>query len=295
MKIRRVNSLIQGIADVRSWVLEHIPEADTMLGYDLFLRCASSFLSDKHPEVAQLARELPYSAAEVGAHLQRMQQAGLIAEVPCPADPAVLQLYPTADFVQLLDAYSNKFESLFILRKGLRDRQLVVDTADPDLQHFAESLYDHLYDLGWLYLHNFGATCFLMAMLVQRVAESYGHRARLLSGYARISNPQGYFMLGGPGMAKPGQIDGHALCLIDDKLLVDFGVGSARKFYRRDFPWALVCDYRPHDGVLGAVALPGGEIVSWRDDWQFAGSDAEFHRYEEHVEALFLQYKSYYG
>jgi hypothetical protein len=294
MQIRRVTSLLQAVADVRGWLLKRIPLTGTMVGYDLFLRIANDFSGGYPLRGAALLAELPHPEALIVQQIRKMEDARLLAEAGSDVDLRERLLVPTEKFVGLLDDYRVKFESLFILRKGLRDQQLLVATARPELRELAESLYDHLYDLGWLYLHNFGGACFLMASLVKRVAEAYGHRARLASCYIEIMRGEHRFMLGAPGYAKEGQIDGHAVCIVDEALVIDFGLGNVRKGYRRDFHWAVVYDYQRQGPVLGTVASPDGETMTWKDDWQSPGSAVEFARYEPLVDELFKHYESYF-
>jgi hypothetical protein len=296
MKIRRVTSLLQAVTDVRRWLLERIPLTDTMVGYDLFLRIANDFSAGRPLRAADLLAGLPHPEALVAQQIRKMEDAYLLVEQDQGIALRERILFPTEKFIALLNDYRVKFESVFILRQGLRDEQLLVATANPEMRELAESLYDHLYDLGWLYLHNFGGVCFLMASLVKRVAEAYGHSARLASCYVEIARGDGRFMLGAPGYAKEGQIDGHAVCIIDEALLIDFGLGNVRRGYRRNFQWAVACDYQRQGPAMGTVTLPlpEGETMTWKDDWQSPASAAEFERYRPLVPELFKQYESYF-
>ena len=294
MRIQRVTSLLQGIASARGWLIEHIPLTSSMAGYDLFLKVANDFSSGKPILLRTLLAELRHPEKVVLQQIAKMEAAGLLTELPTGLDPRGRGYLPSAQFVVLLKNFSKQFESLFILRKGLRDQQLVVVTADEALRDFAESLYDHFYDLGWFYLHNFGAACFLMASLVQRVAIGYGYRARVASCHVEITKGETCYRLGAEGYAKPGQIDGHAVCIVEESLLIDFGLGNVRRGYRRDFPWAIACEFRRQEAMIGGIAMPTGETVIWKDDWQSPGSEAELARYAPHLEQLYHQYKSYF-
>jgi hypothetical protein len=292
MPIQRVTSLLQGIADVRRWLVERVPLTRSIAGYDLFLQVANDYLAGRPLERKSLLKELPHSAKIVAAQLQKMELAGLLVEQRAGQATHATHLLATKKFIALLHSYSNQFESMFILRKGLRDQQLLVVTDHVELRHFAESLYDHFYDIGWLYLHNFGAVCFLMASLVKRVAIGYGHQARIASCYVEIANGEQRYMLGAEGFAGPGQIDGHAVCIVDEALIIDFGLGNVRKGYRRDFPWAVACAFQPQGALLGGIALSTGETVLWKNDWQSPDSDAEIGRYAPHIDDLFHQYEA---
>jgi hypothetical protein len=294
MQIQRVTSLLQGIASARGWLLEHIPLTSSMAGYDLFLKVANECMANRPIVLRVLLAEMRHPEKLVLQQLAKMEMAGLLAEQPAGLDPRVRTFLPTEKFLGLLKSFSRQFESLFILRKDLRDEQLLVVTEDDALRDFAESLYDHFYDLGWLYLHNFGAVCFLMASLVTRVATSYGYRARVASCYVEIAKDEQLFMLGAKGLAQPGQIDGHAVCILEEKLLIDFGLGNVRRNYRRDFPWAIACEFQQRDSLIGGIALSSGEKILWRDDWQSPGSAAELANYAPHLDALYRRYESYF-
>jgi hypothetical protein len=105
-----------------------------------------------------------------------------------------------------------------------------------------------------------------------------------------ITHPQGAYKLGAQGLAQPGQIDGHAMCVIDESTIFDFGLGNVRKGYRRDFYWGAVCDYRRDGAVIGSVTIQGPQTVTWKDDWQSPATDTEVARYAPFVENLFEQY-----
>jgi hypothetical protein len=294
MKIQRVTSLLQGIASARSWLIKHIPLTSSMAGYDLFLKIANDAMAGRPIVIETLLAGLRHPQRVVLYQLKKMEVAGLIAEPAAALAPQQANFVPTPKFLELLQNFSKEFESLFILRKNLRDEQLVVVTTDDALRDFAESLYDHFYDLGWFYLHNFGAACFLMSSLVTRVAIGYGYRARVASCYAEIAKGEGCYKLGAEGFAKPGQIDGHAVCILEETMMIDFGLGNVRRGYRRDFPWAIACEYRPQGAMMGGIALPSGETVVWKDDWQSPGSAEELARYAPHLDQLHQQYESYF-
>ena len=293
MHSQRVTSLLQGVTDVRNWIVAHIPLTTSMLGYDLFLKIGNDFFADRPLALSAIRQALAYPAAVVDQQVALMEGAGLVYRAQGGTDQDAL-LLPTQKFVHLLESYSNMFESVFIVRKGLRDQQLLVASDNKRLRHFAESVYDHFYDLGWLYLHNFGGVCFLMAALVARAATDFGYAARVESGYVEIHNGARTFLLGAQGMAAPDQVDGHAFCVVDESLILDFGLGNVRKGYRRDFHWALCCDYRPVDGMLAQLALPGGDVISWKNDWRSPATDVELDKYQPLVERLFAHYDSYF-
>lgn len=294
MQIQRVPTLLHEVADVRNWIVQHIPQSASLAGHDLFVKIGNDYCCGEALAFDGLLQGLPHPAAEIESHLLAMEQAGLLIEQP-GADGQGRQIIPTQSFLDLLRQYQTKYESLFILRTDLRKRQLLADVPDAGLRQLVEVMYDHFYDLDWLYLHNFGAICFLMASLVQRAALAHGHRAQLHSCHVDISGPKGSFKLGSPGYATAGQIEGHAVCVINDAVLVDFGLGNVRRGYRRNFYWGLACPYAPQAEAMGSMLLPQGETVTWKNDWQTPDGPAEFARYAETVEQLFPRYVDFFG
>jgi hypothetical protein len=282
--------MLQSVAQVRNWVVAHLPLAESLVGYDLFLKLGNDIAAGLPLEVHGLAAGLPYEPGQVIGQLQLMAQAGLLEFAGDPPAPRVVR--PTARFIALLAEYGRTFDRLFIVREDLRGQQLLVAASDPAMNAFGKLLYDRIYDLGWLYLHNFGSACFLMASLVRRIAVAHNRAARIASCYVEIAGQQQRYLLGAEGMAKPGQIDGHAVCVVDEAAILDFGLGNVRKGYRRDFHWGVVCDYRRDGVVMGAVAVPERETVTWKDDWQSPSTDAELARYAPHIEQLFGEYAS---
>lgn len=295
MQIEHATSLLQGITVARAWILAHVPVTDSMAGYELFLKIANDCPGGREIVIDALLAGMRHPEPVLLEQLGKMEAAGLLAcRYGAPAAGAIACV-PTPQFLELLQNFSKQFDSLFILRKDLRDKQLLVVAQSGAMHDFAETLYDRFYDLGWLYLHKFGAVCFLMASLVARVAASHGYRARIESCYVEIAKGDGRYLLGAEGYAKPGQIDGHAVCILEDCMLIDFGIGNARRNYRSDFPWGLACGFQAQAAILGGIVMTGGETVVWKNDWQSPGSEAELARYAPHLDAMVQQYYVRFG
>lgn len=287
----RVNPLLEAVAEVRNWIVAHVPGGASMVGHDLFLKLGHDLFIGRDLDVATICSEFPYPPEMTRQHLALMREAGLVA-IDEAADGRSL-LRATETFAGLLDRYYQMFDSHFILRRDLRDQQLHIATPDAALARFAATLYDHFYDLGWLYLYNWGAVCFLMASLVRRAALAHGRRAHIASCRVTVECTDAVFHLGAPGYGRPGQIEGHAVCIVDDALLIDFGLGNVRRNFRRDFCWGVACDYRPEGTVMARLAMPHGDVATWLSDWQSPQSEEELRRYEPLVEQLFAQYQPY--
>lgn len=293
MSLRRVPSILQSVAQVRNWVVEHVPGTDSMLGYDLFIKLGNDAVAGQPLSLSALASRMPYSSDAIAGQLRRFEELGMVT-LSNDADQGLI-LHPTQQFMTLLKQYSLVFESKFIVRDELRGRQLIVQSSHAELAGLCSVLYDRVYDMGWLYLHNFGSTCFMMASLMRRLAELHGHKARVISCYVEITGRQVggqkvRYNLGAPGYAKPGQIEGHAACLIDESLVVDFGLGNVRRNYRRNFYWGALTDYQRNGATFAHMTLPGGETMTWKDDYQSPDSESELARCETLLEGLTTEY-----
>ena len=284
MQTQHVTSQLLGIASARSWLLEHAPLTDSMAGYELFLKLAHDCREGRAIPLGALLAGMPHPEPVLLDEVGKMEAAGLLA----PSAAGAITYLPTQQFLALLQEFSEQFDSLSILRKDLRDQQLLVVAQDGPMHDFIATLYDSFYDLGWLYLHNFGAASFLMASLVARVATAHGYRARIESCHVEIAKGEGRYLLG-------GQVDGHAVCILDECMLVDFCLGKVRRNYRHDFPWALACGYQPQAPVMGGIAMTSGETVTWKSDWQCPDAQAELARYAPHLDTLYQQYNARFG
>jgi hypothetical protein len=289
MQIARVTSLLQDVAEIRNWAARHIPQSNSMVGYDLFLKIGNDCFTDQVLTLGALCKGVPHAESDVRQAVAAMEQAGLLEAMPDSASDSV-RIVPTQRFVDLLKQYQTKFESVFIPRKGLRAHQLVAEVPDPRLHHLVQTLYDHFHDLGWLYLHKYGSVCYLMASLVRRVATAYGFKARAESCHVEIHTGNVEFHLGSPGYAAPGQIEGHAVCIIDDAVLVDFALSTVRRQLRRDFYWGMAVPFAPRDQIMAHMTLRENGSVTWKSDWRAPDGPAEFARYEPLVEELFKDY-----
>ncbi|MBI3368573.1 MAG: hypothetical protein HY021_09070 [Burkholderiales bacterium] len=296
MRTQRVVSHLQGAAALRRWMLAHLPQSDSMVGHDLFLKIGSDLLAGVPIDMSSLFIGLPYSAKQVRQCLMQMEGAGLIARQLGQAKGEPLRLIPTTRFVDALKAFDREFERAFALRQTLRDRHLHIGTEDPGLRRVVESVYDHFYDLGWMLLEGYGSLCCMMALLVQQAVAGYGHHAELRTGYVEMLTPNGSrFMLGAPGHAQPGQVEGHGFCVVDGRLIVDFGLGGIRKTLRAPFHWALACELNPRAGSLGQLTLPAGETVSWKNDWAAPDAEAEFEKCRPTARQLFQRYQAQFA
>lgn len=211
-------------------------------------------------EVSQATGQPPEA---VRAVFEALHRAGLVT----PEDGG--QVRGTAALPHVWEAFEDRLDSAFIARPALRSALLLNKCSRAALAARVERAFDRCFDLGWLYLHNWGANCYLMASLLAEIMQREGHSARVQAGFVEIAKDQHIFLVGGKGIAQQGQIDGHAYCVVDEVLLIDFGLGVARRAFRRDLFWGVASDFIAGDSPAAVVASaehPRAGAMSWHAD-----------------------------
>jgi hypothetical protein len=287
MHLRRVKTLHHVQAELHAWIVRHVPLCDSMLGYDLFLAIGEQ-LGHVPLDLSLLVEQLSYSNDDIQSKLVEFETAGLLQRNPED------RLVVSARARELLLSYFDRLDRAFIFRDGMRGSQLLTSITDDAQRLMVEALYDRFFDIGWLYLHNFGSTCFMMATLVAHLARACGHQARIVCAHLEISFPQGKYGLGAKGFAGPSEIEGHAVCIIDESTLVDFGLGNARRTYRRDFYWGLACTYAPDHGALGCIQTRG-ETLRWVADDVTPAVQAELAACERAAGPMLGQFQTFFA
>lgn len=273
MNQAHTSQVLHSLSALRHWLLTRLPpahplaggEAGPSLSADLFLELAEQWAEGREPTLDQLAREMAYPREQLAAQLAVMARAGLLAGWPAvQPGAAVPPLKPTPAFESLVADYESELQARFIPREPLRNEQLFVDCQDASLAAEMRLLYDRCFDLGWLYLHRYGATCFMMAIVLQALMVRRGHRAHVQIGELLVQHEQRRFVLGRQAQPTPGRIDAHACCVVDDRLVVDFGLGNVRRYHRKNFFWGMVTDrVQVGQATLAEAALPDGGLVRW--------------------------------
>ncbi|MFZ6734116.1 hypothetical protein ACO0LG_19460 [Undibacterium sp. Ji42W] len=117
------------------------------------------------------------------------------------------------------------------------------------------------------FFRQYGSCCFAMSAMLTHILSKKGYAARVQGCYAEITQNNGVFYIGFKGFSHEQQKEGHAVCIVDEQYLIDFGLGTLRKFYAEDFSHALACEISGGNPVLGHLELDNGAIMTWRTDW----------------------------
>ncbi|PXX43019.1 hypothetical protein [Undibacterium pigrum] len=117
------------------------------------------------------------------------------------------------------------------------------------------------------FFQQYGSCCFAMSAMLAKLLTDKGYSARVQGCYAEIKHDHSIFYVGYKGYVKDKQREGHAVCIVDEQYIIDFGLGTLRKFYDKDFSHALACEISGSKPVLGELDLDSGARISWRTDW----------------------------
>ncbi|MBC3921006.1 hypothetical protein H8L32_26315 [Undibacterium sp. CY18W] len=106
-----------------------------------------------------------------------------------------------------------------------------------------------------------------MSAMLSHILQEKGYVARVQGCYAEIRQNNGIFYIGYKGFAHDRQKEGHAVCIINEKYLLDFGLGTLKKFYATDFSPALASEILNDEIMLASLPLANGMRIDWRIDW----------------------------
>ncbi|MFZ6747131.1 hypothetical protein ACO0LC_28260 [Undibacterium sp. JH2W] len=136
---------------------------------------------------------------------------------------------------------------------------------DRKLAHILRQIADDFEILD--FFQQYGSCCFAMSAMLAQLLTEKGYAARVQGCYAEIRQNNGIFYIGYKGFVHDNQKEGHAVCIVDEQYLIDFGLGTLRKFYAEDFAHALACEISGPSPVLGKLDLSDCTDVAWRTDW----------------------------
>ena len=150
------------------------------------------------------------------------------------------------------------------------------------------------YDLKYLkYFDDYGSSCFAMAALLCQLLNEKGYSARVQGCHSIIQKPGYRFHLGSEGYAKNGRIDGHVICIIDEKYLLDFGLGNIRKYFEEHFFRGIACELKTQENLLATLELDNAMSIEWRTDWISPKIEVELRRQESDLAILLRAFHRY--
>ncbi len=162
--------------------------------------------------------------------------------------------------------------------------------ASESLRLELNQIYTDLLNLH--YFEQYGTYCVVMAAVLGKILANAGYRTRMLSCYAKLRAGRNTFLLGYKDISAPGQIDGHAVCVVNDQYLLDFGLGNARKYFSQQIPWAIAAPVTESSDQLAQVVLQKDVSISWRTDWSSPAVMQEASQLAPHLNSLLQKYYS---
>ena len=143
------------------------------------------------------------------------------------------------------------------------------------------------------FFHHFGSSCFAMSAMLAQILSAKGYQARVQACYGEIWKDNGVFYIGYQGFAHEGQKEGHAVCIVNEQYLVDFGLGTLKKHYDPDFESALVCEFVDGAEHIAYVQLDNGADMLWRTDWISPMVELELRSQELGIQRILAVYQDF--
>jgi len=136
-------------------------------------------------------------------------------------------------------------------------------------------------------------SCFCAAGCVSLAFAALGRQVRVLPCYAVATKDERKFALGYKNLvAAQGQVDGHVVCLVDEKILIDFGLRNVQRYFCPEFPEAIACEVDPSNIFPTELALGNGLKIEWKNDWVHPKMDAVMSDNKPFYEMLYKQYQA---
>lgn len=230
-------STLQFLAELSQWSQQQLG-----IGFEPALAevlDALQRLHGQHPTVAELAQAARVPIADAERVVIRLAGTAALSFSGDASAAKARRIVVTPRLAEVMVELRRKLDSTFVSRLDLRSRHLHNAVSDARLRGFIDEVFDRFFELEWVHLHHWGGSCYLMSQLLQQVFTQDGWSCRIEHGHilARKGTRQG--TLGAPGVAKPGQLDGHAYCIANERWLIDFGLGGMRRHVDRHFFWAV--------------------------------------------------------
>jgi hypothetical protein len=135
-----------------------------------------------------------------------------------------------------------------------------------------------------------GSSCFAMSAVLADILKEKGYTTRVQGCYAEIKQSNTVFYVGYKGFVHERQREGHAVCIVNEQYLVDFGLGTLRKFYSENFSKALASEVTGDETVLASLNLDHGVTIQWRKDWISPHVEEELLAQTESVNMILADY-----
>lgn len=284
---------LAGLTAVHNWLSQRLPMGQSLASARLFIVLCNAAAKGIPTNLQSLvdSKVLPGGAA--GAELLAAYvQAGLLVQHATGPGPDQVELQATDRLHELVASYERFHNGLWVSRDRFR-RHLYIRGVDTAVSDLVQQLFDEFLDCD--FIHGYGSGCVKVSHLLVEALRRKGHPARVLPCWARMSIPRvaaNYALGKADPQVQPGQIDAHVVCVLDDGVLLDFGLGVARRSFASLVPWAVAVPMNPSLGgpVLAAVRFESGLEIEWQRQGFGETVYDEIARVEREVPRLFAPY-----
>jgi hypothetical protein len=141
-------------------------------------------------------------------------------------------------------------------------------------------------------IHRYGNSCFVMAGLVAKILRSAGIESAVHACYAAVRRDEQLLTLGfRDANARSDPLDGHAVCVAEQRILVDFGLGNVRRYGWPDFWHAIACEIQPGRTFPVSLDLNESDSITWFDGSKNHCVSAIMDELRPVIEAAFVRYR----
>jgi hypothetical protein len=142
--------------------------------------------------------------------------------------------------------------------------------------------------------HQVQGSCFVMAGFIQLAFQALGHTADILPCTGLAVYQQRPFKLGFPGIKRnESQLDGHVCCLVDNKILVDFGLSNVQRYGFPEFPIALAADCKEVPIFPITLHIHDEDMhFQWDTQQVHPAIEQAVQNHKAHAQQLYREYKT---
>jgi hypothetical protein len=110
-------------------------------------------------------------------------------------------------------------------------------------------------------------SCFCMANFIKHAFIAKGHRAKVASCYAIATSEKGNWSLGKEGHDfRLNEVDGHVVTIVDNAILVDFGLGNISRYFDSTFPICLAIAVHSREPFPVGLQIDSTKSIIWKAD-----------------------------
>lgn len=162
---------------------------------------------------------------------------------------------------------------------------------DQEIHSLLQGIYS---DFEYLhFFRDYGTYCVAITNLLCNALENKGYYARPFVCIDEINKDQNQFWLGAPGFAKPGQLDGHVVCLLEERYLIDFGLGNVRRYFDNDFLHAIAVECNINLPIYASLNIGHEKRINWHISANEEETKKIFEDKAQHLPHAFQDYLNY--